>query len=354
MSWNDPGPQRPSFDLDDAGTASGSTDTGWPSEDAAKPPPPRAESATSDAGDGPPVPQNHDGTAIEAGAVFFGDPGGTIGTIVSGTTNVNRHYRGGTKSSWTAGRVFLGLLGAGVGFGVAVAAASSVRADAAVLAMTTGGTGLGFFGFSRLIAIKHTATLVGTEGIAVYTRKRGRVRSEVFRFEQASEMRTASTRHYTNGVYTGTNFTNTWHRDGKVVHRIAGHYYEHKKRPIPKENPIHMAWAAERQWAMYQLPRLLHRVNAGEVVHFAVGNRGDYVGVGNDFIELRFKNETTRVERAELKGVGIHQGWVTIELVGSRRKLFGSEGIFRFAVATVSDFKLMLLLIEQALQIRIF
>ena len=76
----------------------------------------------------------------------------------------------------------------------------------------------------------HTCTFVGKKGVARYkcSGNREQTSGEVFLFEDATELRTAQTRHYTNGAYTGTNYTFTWTD-------VAGRTRFAAKQPTPSQ-----------------------------------------------------------------------------------------------------------------------
>ena len=302
----------------------------------------------------PPVPKNHDGTAIDPGDVFFANPEDAIGQIISGTTNVNRRYKQGVRSTWRGMKVLMALIGASIGAGIGFTVGAKLG-DIPFLVMGSGLCVAGFFGLSALVRPLHKMSLVGTAGFVSYERRGwgGQPKAELRLFSGVDELRIQNVRHYTNGAYTGDSFNYNWFNQGRRVFGVAGRYYAHKTKPIPADNSVHMAWAAEREWSIYRLPVVFEAVERGEIVRFRVG-RKDSIGVGKGFLELNFKGQVQQVQASEIQNIQVVQGFMTLSLVGSKKGLFSSQGVFKFAVAQAADFRLMTLLIEKELNIRIY
>ena len=63
------------------------------------------------------------------------------------------------------------------------------------------------------VQFQHACSYVGTEGVARFIcagHRENLERGEVFLFWDATDLRTATTRHYTNGVYQGTEYRFDW------------------------------------------------------------------------------------------------------------------------------------------------
>ncbi len=114
------------------------------------------------------------------------------------------------------------------------------------------GVGLAFY-FTRF---KVACAYVGQLGAVRYTLSGSFTnppRVESLRFSQAAELRTSQTRHFVNGVYTGTHYKFKWtDPKGALVLSLAG---QHKgKDGLPKAgDPFHFAAAAERSWSNFLL-----------------------------------------------------------------------------------------------------
>src|SRR5205807_750919 len=110
---------------------------------------------------------------------------------------------------------------------------------------------------------RHTCTYVGRDGVArfICTGNRDNFSTnEVFHFRDAAELRTAQTRHYHNGVYTGTQYSFTWTDvGGRKRYAISGRHKSEKGNP-PANDPYQFGRAAEVQWTVYLLEETLRTI----------------------------------------------------------------------------------------------
>src|SRR5262245_11525710 len=171
-----------------------------------------------------PVPM-HWGAPIADNDDFFVDAPKDVGVLISAGTTLKKDRepfslaeRGGIVLVSTGIGVFLGILIAYLWTAINVG-----------LAFWMAGLGLVvlFLGVHRR-RFKHTCRYAGRNGVARY-RCRGRrdkiVLDEVFLFKKASELRITQTRHYHNGVYTGTNYSYTWTDSSKQkVYALSGRH----------------------------------------------------------------------------------------------------------------------------------
>ncbi|MFT6400534.1 MAG: hypothetical protein ACJAYU_005312 [Bradymonadia bacterium] len=73
-------------------------------------------------------------------------------------------------------------------------------------------------------------------------------------------------------------------------------------------------------------------------MHFGLNNK-DWIRVSKGSIELSFKGEEDRLTAQDITSVTLDQGYMTIQRVGAKKGLFSSEGVFRFNVNGMSDFR---------------
>ena len=76
--------------------------------------------------------------------------------------------------------------------------------------------------------------------------------------------------------------------------------------------------------------------------------------MGNGFIELNFKGQSQRVSAGDIQTIQVAKGEMTITLNDAEKGLFSSRGVFKVGVSKTSDFRLMILLIERELGIRVY
>ena len=294
---------------------------------------------------------NHNGEQASGSDIYFGDPGEWIGRITSASTNLDSTPPGKTVFWGLVGRLFLAALAAGaaalVGWGLAELAANIVPSVERLVALGAGGFGfVGFVAGFLLAAPTRHSTYVGTDGVARATRKQEKTTLEAVRWDQVRCMTFNQTRNYTNGVYTGTSFRFTFHRtDGEKPFVIHGSYSAKEAAAAPRSSLIHFAFNAESSWTTRRLNQMESELASHGSIHFGI-NKKDWIQVGEGFIELFFKGERERVEAADLTSVALDQGYMTIQRTGSRKGLFSSEGVFRFNVNGMADFRYFIIVFQ--------
>lgn len=298
----------------------------------------------------------HDGSAPGPDDDFLVPPDPSIGEVVSAGTN--RTLRGFYRAS-AANRIALAVLGlifGGIVGGLLVRGALSVvldfadidaDADLLNLAGFAGGALIGVFsaltGFLLpLLFRRPMSTYVGRQGIMRYVKpKLGAAKREVMPFAAAEELRVARTRNYHNGAYTGTTYSYAWHKGGMSIFRIAGIYRDDRNDPI---DPVNFAFAAEKAWTGFRLRQVQEQMQRDGVVRFRAG--GDFIGVGNGFIEIGWRGAVERLEKSAIQSLSLAQGTLVVKRHGAKEGLFRSEGVFRFPVSTMSDFRTFLVALE--------
>ncbi len=302
----------------------------------------------------------HDGSAAGADDDLLVPPDPAIGEVISAVTN--RTLRGFHKRGTSARiqiavwaiitAVFGGVLGAvvaGAGFG-AVADALDVDVDPAlrsILGLAGGFVGLvGGALFAILLPMllrRRESSYVGKAGVQRYSKGRlGGPRREVLPFDAADELKVARTRHFTNGSYTGTNYDYSFFKSGRRVLAIAGRYND--KRPTDPLEAVQLGVAAERAWTRHRLAQVQVQIARDGVARFRSGQ--DFIGVGDGFIEIGWKGAVERLSKAEIQALTLQKGTLVVKRQGAKEGLFRSEGVFRFPVAALADFRTFLVALE--------
>ena len=294
--------------------------------------------------------QTHAGTPLSLEDDFFAAPPAEIGAISTAQTTLTRAMR---PWHWIT-RL---LLVAGVAFAVTAALlivfrhgiGKDVEGEALVVLI---GVAVGAIVVLPLTRFAHVATFVGSAGVARYRLKGSRAnlpQAEVFLFQDAVELRTSQTRHYHNGIYTGTNYAYKW-TDGRGQRRFNLNGSYRSKQGTPKSNsPFYFATAAERAWSLCLLDRLNEQLEQLGYVEFHV-NRADCVRVGHGFLEFVFGGQTSRITPPEIRELRVAQGQFTIKHKDAR--WFSNKGVFKFQYAQMANAKLFLLSLDRLLGYR--
>ncbi len=211
------------------------------------------------------------------------------------------------------------------------------------------GLGIGALIGWAVTRFHHTITYVGTEGMAKFccTGNRDKISTmDVFQFETATELRTAVTSHYTNGVYTHTAYTFTWEDDGGATqYLVNGTYNENKPKP---GDEYLFGRVGEGAWSQFLFDRADETLERDGFLHFNISGN-DWVRVGSGFIDLHFKNETVHCEREEIEGMTVQSGTFTIKRTDAREGWFSSEGVFSFECGKMANLRLFLVALEALL-----
>src|SRR5207247_2159555 len=122
---------------------------------------------------------------------------------------------------------------------------------------------------------------------------------------------TSQTRNYTNGLYTGTDYSYAWTgRDGKKAHWLSGSHRSEQGTP-PADDPYYYASAAETAWSRYLLQIVNSELQRSGEFRFNLG-RDNYVVVGRGFLCLSMKGQEVRCEVGEIAKVEMNKGVITV------------------------------------------
>lgn len=288
----------------------------------------------------------HAGVPLTPDQVFFREPPESIGNVLTAGTTLLAG-----KAPWSmAARL---AIAAGLAIVLPVitlllTSLAGLNADDRTTPIVVGGIigivcGLIALAVTRF---KHVCTYVGSLGMSRHTLK-GSSESdpddEIFLFDDATDLFTSQTRHYTNGVYTGTQYNFEWKdHNGQRRFRLSGSYRSKEGNPKPKD-PFHFARVGELAWSNYLLEVLQEELEQHGSVEFRV-NRKDCVRIGPGFLEFRFKGRTDRVESDQIRKLQVAGGSFRIETHDA--KWFGSSGKFRFDYGSMANARVFLLVLE--------
>lgn len=302
----------------------------------------------------------HDGTPGDASDDFLVPPEPSIGRVISASTNRKEggfrkpspaersiYFGGGCLGSIVGGMaaLFLGMFMAEMVSDYLYHLSSDNRT---LVGFAFGGAGALFFGLVGVIVghfmRRPTASWVGELGVQRYTRGLFGPKLEVLRFEEAGELKVQRTRHYTNGVYTGTNYNYTWF-DGKGARLfvIAGSFRDGGK--LDPREPVLLAYAAEDAWSRFRIHFFDRQIQNEGMARFYAGQ--NFIGIGKGFVEIGWRGQTERLQRSEMQDIYLQQGQLVIKRQGAREGFFSSDGVFRFPVAQMNDFQVFLIVLKE-------
>jgi hypothetical protein len=201
---------------------------------------------------------------------------------------------------------------------------------------------------------RHTCSYVGVKGIAAYSCSgdRENVRqTELFLFRDAAELRIGQTRHYYNGVYTGTNYSFTWSDErGTIVHKLGGRYSSEAGTPVVTD-PYHYALMTETAWTMY-LFRDIDRIMTGDELLFFGLNGNDYVQLGSGLLILVQGGKTIELHSHEIEKMNVGNGVISVWEIGAKEGWFVNSGIHQFMYHDLGNARFFMFAVKKLLGIR--
>jgi hypothetical protein len=173
-------------------------------------------------------------------------------------------------------------------------------------------------------------------------------KAEILVFAQAAGLRTSQTRHFTNGMYSHTDYIFTWSGAAGVPDLvIKGKYRSEKGRPKDRD-PYYFPLAAEVAWSEYLLDRAADELARKGFLRFNL-SRYQAVRVGPGFIEFAWDGETQRFLDKDIGKFTLEQG--TFRIHHKDAKWFSAAGKYSFLYGEMPNAKLFLLALDRFLKI---
>lgn len=272
----------------------------------------------------------HAGLPIDPEADFFAWPPDAIGPVLSATTTL----RLGKRPMPPISRLAI------AGFAGSTAVALLGLVPEPVPAALQAGAFLVLAGLVWLLTrFVHRCSYVGCDGVARFTCKgdRGRITgSELFVFLDAEALRTEQTKHYHNGVYTGTSYRFTWTDDEGAKWFVLSGTYQGKDKPPKPKDAFHFAAAAERAWTDHRLIQAGYELESRGEVRFRIG-KSDWLALGRGFLAYHHKDQTERWSAAEIGDIRIDDGTLKIKRVDAREGWFRSDGVWKITYPALEN-----------------
>jgi len=290
----------------------------------------------------------HAGEQVPEDMDFFVDSPPEIGEIVSGYSTLKKDQQplGWGKRLAIAGGaalVIMLLVEILIVPNVEARIRGGWRIGEAIAAVSAALIAVACTGFS------HTCSYIGRAGIIRFTLKRNRdemPRIELLPFAAATELRTATTRHYTNGAYTGTSYNYTWtDNSGRKLLTLSGRY--HSKEGFPKgKDPFHFARVAELVWSDYLFDSLGDQLEKQGFIQFNLSG-SNWVRVGPEFLECCQKGTVARITKPEIREIKLNNGQFTVYHHDAR--WYSSAGKYSFDYASMANGRLFVIALERLL-----
>jgi hypothetical protein len=288
---------------------------------------------------------DHSGQPRTTEAEFFAEPPAEIGKVRSAESTLRP---GGHPMSWGARLLIGAVAGAALFYGCQWAAHGASPADRRTFELAGIAVGLGALGTCLLLTrFKVRCTYVGEQGTADFFlkgRREAKPAAQVLLFANAQELRTKQTRHYVNGIYTGTNYDYAWSdAAGKRLWRKQGTYRQNKKG-LKAGEPFRFLQAAEIAWSVHYLERADQVLKKEGSIPFPIDKRR-LVRVGPGFLEFYFGGEPVRLTRDDIASVSLGNG--VFQFKHKDAKWYSLSGKYSFPYGEMANARVFLLALDK-------
>ncbi|MEO0536231.1 MAG: hypothetical protein AAF215_20445 [Cyanobacteria bacterium P01_A01_bin.123] len=255
----------------------------------------------------------HSGSAIAEDLIFFETPPPEIGRLITADSTLTTAKNPRTAPPRLAAVIFIGL-------SLGVTCWFILRWLLSDESLPTMGEWIGLVlicGISialtdLAIGFSITCSFVGEAGIAEATIKRPKRKEPTVKtilFQDISHLYTSRTREYVNGAYAHTRYEYRWLRSDKIVHTIAGVYYNENDQPKDLGNLWYLGNAAETAWTDHLLQIANQDLERLGYIEFPMSGNPQMVRVGQGFLEfVTRQGETQRVTVEDMKDVQLKSG----------------------------------------------
>lgn len=204
-----------------------------------------------------------------------------------------------------------------------------------------------FYSQVHATRFKAVCTYVGELGAARST-IRGSLEAapatEVLLFANAAELFAKQTRHFVNGIYSGTTYDYRWvDSTGKLLYRDKGQYKE-KRKGVKSGDLWHFACAAERSWTERCFLLSQKQIAAEGSIPFRVDTNRS-LRVGPSFVEFHFDDQPVRVARDDIASVSLKKRRFSFQHKDA--KMFSRVGRYSFAYEKIANAQLFLFTLDR-------
>jgi hypothetical protein len=194
----------------------------------------------------------------------------------------------------------------------------------------------------------HTCSFVGSKGLVKYELMGDRTTlpTETFlMFTDAHSLYTKTTRNYTNGVYTGTEYNYKWVKNSGNDFIISGTYKGENTPPKPQDL-WHFANVGESAWTQYLLENIDDQLAKDGYIEFALSGALQAVRVGQGFLEfVSRKDGIQRVMREDMRDITLGSG--TFQFKHQDARWWSGKGKFSFDYGNIPNARIFMICLKE-------
>jgi hypothetical protein len=280
---------------------------------------------------------SHAGSPLTVDADFFIAPPPQIGELISvGTTLPTSAHPLPVNIRWAV------IVGSGILSAILLQIVFQIAGLSLLVGMTAGATAW------YLTRFNHTCSFVGIKGMARYDISGSRSalpKENLLLFADTQHLYTKTTRNYTNGVYTGTNYSYKWIKNSGGQYEVSGTY--RSENNAPKQQDIwHFADMGESAWTRHLLETIDDQLARDGYIEFPLTGNLQAVRVGNGFLEfVNRKNEVQRVMRSEMQDITLGSG--TFQFKHQDSNWWSGKGKFSFEYGNIPNARIFMICLKE-------
>jgi hypothetical protein len=279
----------------------------------------------------------HAGSPLTIDADFFTPPPAAIGEVISAATTLPKS----TQPMPDATRWAI-IAGGGVGLAIVF----QLLFSNPLVSLSIGGVAAATAWF--FTRFHYNCSYVGTKGLVKYSLTGSRMampKENILLFADAHSLYTSTTRNYTNGIYTGTNYSYRWTKNSGSQHAITGTH--RGENNAPKENDQwHFANVAESAWTSHLLQTLDAKLAEHGYIEFPLTVGLQAVRVGEGFLEFVTKKDgPQRVRREDMRDILLGSG--TFQFKHQDSHWWSGKGKFSFDYGNIPNARIFLICLKE-------
>jgi hypothetical protein len=280
---------------------------------------------------------SHAGLPLTIDADFFVAPPPQIGELISvATTLPTAAHPLPVNTRWAI------IIGSGVLSAIVLQIIFQITGLTILVGMIAGTTAW------YLTLFNHTCSFVGVKGLARYDISGSRSalpKENLLLFADAKHLYTKATRNYTNGVYTGTNYSYRWIKNSGGQYEVSGTHRSENDTPKPQDI-WHFADMGESAWTMHLLESIDDQLARDGYIEFPLTGNLQAVRVGDGFLEfVTRKDEVQRVMRSEMQDITLGSGMFQFKHQDSR--WWSGKGKFSFEYANIPNARVFMICLKE-------
>ncbi|MGK7944534.1 MAG: hypothetical protein AB4058_08685 [Microcystaceae cyanobacterium] len=293
----------------------------------------------------------HCGEAIPTTMDFFRSPPPQIGRVISAESSLLTSQKALSweyRALFMAMAVIVGALVTDIIFKLTGLSESILLAFRILILITVAFvSGVIVYMSTRFLP---KCSYVGEQGIAEFSYQGKKLKRRLLLFAEAKNLLVEQTRHYSNGLYTHTNYNYSWVQKNEKKFSLYGVYRSEEGSP-DANSEWYFAASAEGAWNQYMLNIMADQLEEQGHIEFTLtsGNPAS-VKIGDNFMEFTLRNgESQSITGEDIKEVTLNSG--IFRFTHQDATWWSGKGKYTFDYSKIPNAQLFLLCLDKLMGI---